>query len=65
MSLLEKLEERSGTAIQGLGLTPSGEPVKFSSYTRPKPRMERAIGPSVLDDEEALSYLNSTSRPDS
>ena len=62
---LEKMNERSGIAIQDLGLMPIGETVKFSSYTRPKTPMERAMGESVLDDQEALSHLQSTSRLDS
>ncbi len=56
MPFVEKLEERSGTAIQDLGPAPVRP-----SYGAIRARAAR---PSVLDDEEALSYLKSNSRRD-
>ena len=53
----ELLQQRATAGIQDLGLTPVGDEVNFTSYTRPKSPLERAQTTSVLEDEEALSYL--------
>jgi hypothetical protein len=57
----ELLQQRTTAGIQDLGLTPVGDEVNFTSYTRPKSPLERA-STSVLEDEEALSYLTPSSR---